>query len=309
MGGNGWLAALNDTGYMDFAGSGIVHLTGGVGALVGAAIVGPRLGRFDGQDLKQRVLDVPLEFAQHSLPLVSLGTFILWFGWYGFNCGSTLALENAEQGMMAASVAMNTTLAGATAGLVVFLIRFAMIRKYDVGGFCSGILAGLVSITACCSNVESGTSIGIAVLGAIVYQTGSSTLRILGIDDPVDAFPVHGACGIWGTLCAAFFDWGQGDSIHAWSGFRCIHEEGTVAECLGVTKPLMKDIIAANFAEVGVICLWVGATSVLIFFPLKMMGLLRAPDDVLNEGFDAKKHSPAKAYELDPDQGVPNNSA
>merc|ERR1711988_807003 len=110
----GWLhAGKNDDGYMngigfnDFAGSGIVHMTGGVGALVGAIIVGPRKGRFESGD----------DFAPHSLPLIVLGTLILWFGWYGFNCGSTLKMESTEYGMLAAIVAMNTTIAAAAGGL------------------------------------------------------------------------------------------------------------------------------------------------------------------------------------------------
>merc|ERR1712176_635468 len=148
--GYGWLASINDVGYMDFAGSGVVHLTGGVGALVGAIIAGPRAGRFDP--------DKASEFAPHSLPLCVLGTFILWFGWYGFNCGSTLSMHDAQTGMLAAQVAMNTTISAATGGISVFTIRLIMLRKYDVGGLCNGVLAGLVSITAGCSNVESGSA-------------------------------------------------------------------------------------------------------------------------------------------------------
>merc|ERR1712032_1038005 len=98
------------------------------------------------------------EFDPHSLPLVVLGTFILWFGWYGFNCGSTLAMNSVTWGMLAAQVAMNTTMSAAFGGLTVFLIRYAMFRKYDIGGFCNGILAGLVSITAGCANVETGSA-------------------------------------------------------------------------------------------------------------------------------------------------------
>merc|ERR1740123_1728260 len=96
--------SINSLGYMDFAGSGIVHMCGGVGALVGAAVVGPRDGRFDARPPEDTT------FAPHSLPLIVLGTFILWFGWYGFNCGSTLSLHDSATGALAAQVAMNTTL-------------------------------------------------------------------------------------------------------------------------------------------------------------------------------------------------------
>ncbi|CAJ1348866.1 unnamed protein product [Effrenium voratum] len=193
--GYGWLASINSAGFMDFAGSGVVHMTGGVGALVGAVIAGPRTGRFEN----------PEQFGPHSLPLMVLGTFIL----YGFNCGSTLGMNSISSGFMAAQVAMNTTIAAATGGLVVFILRLAMTRKYDIGGFCNGILAGLVSITAPCGNVECGSAFGIAILGACVYQGASSLLQKLKVDDPIDAFAVHGAAGAWGVLAAALFDWGK----------------------------------------------------------------------------------------------------
>merc|ERR1719454_2411095 len=204
---NGWLTKpdkdvkkhLNEVGFTDFAGSGIVHLTGGMGALMGAIVVGPRKGRFD-QGTSEDA------FNPHSLPLVVLGTFILWFGWYGFNCGSTLGMSSTSTGALAAQVAMNTTLAAATGGISVFLIRYAIMKKYDVGGLCNGILAGLVSITAGCGNVESGSAVAIGLIGAFVYQGASMLLVKLKIDDPVDASPVHGACGIWGVLAAGLFD-------------------------------------------------------------------------------------------------------
>ena len=135
--GNGWLYgsedAITDVGYYDFAGSGIVHATGGVGALVSATILGPRKGRWT---------EPEEDFAPHNIPLCVLGTFFLWFGWYGFNCGSTLGLSSTAQGQLAAHVAMNTTIAAATGGITVLVLRFIMLRKYDVGGMCNGVLGG-----------------------------------------------------------------------------------------------------------------------------------------------------------------------
>merc|ERR1712048_869105 len=124
---------------MDFAGSGVVHLCGGVGALMGASVVGPRDGRWDPSRGS--------EFDPHSLPLIVIGTFILWFGWYGFNCGSTLSMHTKATGAQAAHVAMNTTIAAAIGGLTVLVIRAIMWKKstgkmkYDLGGMCNGILA------------------------------------------------------------------------------------------------------------------------------------------------------------------------
>ncbi|CAJ1346012.1 unnamed protein product, partial [Effrenium voratum] len=211
--GGGWIASVLDVGYMDFAGSGVVHLTGGVSGLAGTIVLGPRKGRFVN----------PEEFEPHNLPLVVLGTFALWFGWYGFNPGSTLKMHDGATGALAAQVAMNTTLAAATGGITVFILRYAILRKYDVGGLCNGILAGLVSITAGCGNMECGSAFATGLVGAMVYQGASMLLQKLKIDDPVDAAPVHGFCGIWGCIACGLFDWGKGvDHFHGWSGWGCM---------------------------------------------------------------------------------------
>jgi len=283
--GYGFLGANN---YMDFAGSSIVHMVGGVGALVGAAVAGPRTGRWANPD----------SFQAHSLPLVVLGTFILWFGWYGFNCGSTLALPDQATGQLAAFVAMNTTIAAATGGLTVFLLRFARLRKYDIGGFCNGILAGLVSITAPCGNVECGSAFAIAIIGGFVYEGASSLLRKLKIDDPIDAFAVHGACGAWGTLAAVLFDMGAVrsgfDQYNAWSGFSCnLDDDGKCA------KGAWGDGFAINAAGVVTIAAWTAFWSALIFAPLRVSGQLRASDELQDAGFDSQKHSPPKAYAVE----------
>jgi len=285
--GGGWLSdgGMNEVGYFDFAGSGIVHMCGGVGALVGASILGPRTGRFENPD----------QFAPHSTPLIVLGTFILWFGWYGFNCGSTLGMANVAKGRLAAQVAMNTTIAAATGGLVVWALRFAMIRKFDVGGMCNGILAGLVSITAPCGNVEPGSAFLIAMLGGLVYQGASSLLKLLKVDDPIDAFALHGACGAWGVLCAVFFDWGTGFSnYNGWRGFSCTtKEDGTCNDTA------WSGAFGAAIVAILAISAWTAFWSVLIFLPLRFAGVLRASDDVQTEGMDCVKHSPTKAYSFD----------
>jgi Amt family ammonium transporter len=186
---------LYDLGYSDFAGSGIVHLTGGVGALVGAAVVGPRVGRFD----TEAGMDPNGTYAPHNVPNVALGTFILWFGWYGFNCGSTLYMEGVGSAASAALVAVNTTLAAASGGVsAMFLRRFALPPKaWNVTYVCGGILGGLVSITAGCGNIHPRATILVGLIGGGVYCGASELLQKLKIDDPVEAFPVHGACGIW----------------------------------------------------------------------------------------------------------------
>jgi len=283
--GYGWLSSeVNAVNYMDFAGSGIVHMTGGIASLVGSIVAGPRKGRWENAE----------EFHPHSLPLVVLGTFLLWFGWYGFNCGSTLALHSAAQGMLAAQVAMNTTISAATGGLAVFLLKFALIHRYDLGALCNGILAGLVSITAGCGNVESGSAFTIGLVGGCLYLTTSTLLQNLRIDDPLDAFPVHGICGAWGVIAAGLFDFGRGfEHVHGWSGFDCMRDEG--GECM---KGKGGELIMANIVEVLAISAWVSVNSTVLFMTLRFFGCLRASDDAQEQGMDAAKHSPAKAYAI-----------
>merc|ERR1719215_2241629 len=184
---------------VDFAGSGIVHLTGGVGALVGCVTVGARKGRWDP--------DSEEDFSGHSIPLCVLGTFFLWFGWYGFNPGSTGSMSSLDAAYTASLVAVNTTLSPCAAGLTVFILRAFVCEPkcLDVGGFCNGILGGLVGITSGCASVAPWEAIIIGLIAGCAYQFASSTIRKWKIDDVVDAIPVHGACGLWGILVPGFF--------------------------------------------------------------------------------------------------------
>merc|ERR1739845_133934 len=146
-------------------GSGIVHMVGGIGALCGAIIVGPRHGRFE----ETTSTNERESFEPHSVPFVVLGTFILWFGWYGFNPGSTGSMHDKETAMTAGLVAVNTTLAPSVAALLVFFIRAVAIKPklLDVGGFCHGVLAGLVSITAGCNAVKPWEAVIIGLFGGL----------------------------------------------------------------------------------------------------------------------------------------------
>jgi len=255
----------------DFAGSGLVHMVGGVGALCGAIIVGPRAGRWDEEKED--------EFEGHSIPFCVLGTFFLWFGWYGFNPGSTLSMHTAEAANLAGIVAVNTTLSPCVAGLVVFFLRAKVVppKLLDVGGFCNGILAGLVSITAGCGFVKPWEAIIIGFLGAFVYQGTSMLMRLLKVDDVVDAFAVHGACGFWGLLALGFFgnpDEGLGGNGAFYGG----------------------DQIGIQIFAAFMIMLWVGSLSVAIMLPLRLVGALRHSDEFQDAGADAMEHSPPKAY-------------
>jgi len=280
--GSGFLGDILDVGVMDFAGSGIVHLTGGVSGLAGTIVLGPRKGRFVN----------PEEFEPHNLPLVVFGTFALWFGWYGFNPGSTLGMSDGATGALAAQVAMNTTIAAATGGITVFLLRYIILRKYDVGGLCNGILAGLVSITAPCGNIECGSAFAVGFIGALVYQGSSMLLQKLKIDDPVDASPVHGFCGIWGVLAAGLFDWGKGfDHFHGWSGWGCMTDDNGACQT-GING----SALGAQVILILMVIAWAGTISALTFALLKWWGALRISEDTEDMGLDAKAHSPPKAY-------------
>jgi len=288
--GYGWTASVFDVGFMDFAGSGVVHLTGGVSALAGTIVLGPRKGRWEN----------PEEFEAHSLPLVVLGTLALWFGWYGFNCGSTLQMHTAATGALGAQVAMNTTLSAATGGITVFVARYFITHMYDVGGLCNGILAGLVSITAGCGNVESGTAILIGLIGGLLYQGSSMLQQRLKIDDPVDASSVHGACGLWGVLACGLFDWGRGfDHYHGWSGFNCMtDDDGNCRTGIGGKA------IAAQIVFCLAVITWAGTISGITFFALKKFGHLRIDEETEEMGLDQTHHSPARAYAINTGEAV-----
>eukprot|EP00439_Symbiodinium_sp_Y106_P005318 s8330_g1.t1 len=187
---------------------------------------------------------------------------------------------------------MNTTLSAATCGISVFLLTFVLTRKYDVGALCNGILSGLVSITAGCGNMECGSAVLTGFIGAFFYQAASSLLVRLKIDDPVDASAVHGACGVWGLLAAALFDWGKGfDHYHGWSGFGCMTgDDGACSKGIGGSA------IAAQLVMIVAIIAWAGTLSTLSFLALRFSGLLRIDDHTEKIGYDMHSHSPPKAY-------------
>jgi ammonium transporter, Amt family len=185
--GGGWLATLN---FADFAGSTVVHTVGGTAALVGTIMLKPRFGKYkpDGK---------PNAIAGHSIPLASLGVFILWFGWFGFNPGSSLHVGN---GSLIALVAINTNLAAAAGGISAMIIVWKIFGKPDLSMAMNGALAGLVAITAPCAFVDPWAAITIGAIGGVIVILGVILLDKLKIDDPVGAVPVHGMNGIWGTI-------------------------------------------------------------------------------------------------------------
>jgi Amt family ammonium transporter len=197
--GGGWLSQLGNNagmgfGYVDFAGSGVVHAMGGIAALAGAIVLGPRLGKY-GPDGKPRSL------AAHSIPMALLGTFILLFGWFGFNAASTLAATDLRFTV----VAVNTAIAAAFGATIGMFWAMGRLGKPDPGMMANGMLAGLVAITAPCAFVQPWAAALIGALAAVIVIESIFFWERKRVDDPVGAISVHGVGGIFGVLCIGIF--------------------------------------------------------------------------------------------------------
>ena len=199
MGSKGNFLPSLGVGFHDFAGSTVVHTIGGFIALAGAIVLGPRLGRVFKRDGGGPMLP-------HDLVIAATGGLILWFGWYGFNPGSTLSAMDF-QGI--GRVAANTTLAACAAGLAAMFFAFPKTKKWDLGFTVNGFLAGLVAITCPCYWVNPTGAIILGAVAGIIVVLGVDLLEWLRIDDPIGAVPVHGFCGIWGTWSLGLFATGE----------------------------------------------------------------------------------------------------
>jgi ammonium transporter, Amt family len=271
--GGGWLSSLGRNlglghGHVDFAGSSVVHLTGGIIALVGAQAVGPRWGKF-GRDGSVRAIP------GHSAPLTVLGTFVLAFGWFGFNAGSTLAGTDSRL----AIVAVNTMLASSAGALTSCLFTWRRFGRPDLSMMCNGLLAGLVAITGPCAFVGTLSSVAIGgIAGVLVVIATLYVEHELRIDDPVGAISVHGVNGIWGILAVGLFaDGTYGDGLN---GVR-----GNVTGLLyGDTGQLMAELvgIAANI-------LYVGVTALLTFSLIDRLVGNRVPLEDEQAGLDVSE--------------------
>jgi len=188
--GGGWLSKL---GMFDFAGSTVVHSVGGWAALAGVVMLGPRIGKFDNGNIKA----IP----GHNLSLATLGTFVLWFGWFGFNPGSTMAADPVAIG----HIAVTTNTAAAAAIMSATLVSYLLIGKPDLGMTLNGCLAGLVAITAPCAFVSVGASLLIGLIAGVLVVLAVMMFDRLRLDDPVGALSVHLVNGIFGTICVGLF--------------------------------------------------------------------------------------------------------
>jgi ammonium transporter, Amt family len=191
----GWLQRF---GMQDFAGSTVVHYQGALAALAGAILLGPRIGKF-GHDGRANAIP------GHNMPYAVLGTLILWFGWFGFNAGSTLGVETGGRVGFFGYVALTTNLAAAAGGVGGICVAWLVLRKPDVSMMLNGVLAALVAVTAACGFVAPWAAVLIGFVAAAVAVVAVPLVERLGIDDPIGAVAVHGLAGVWGTLATGLF--------------------------------------------------------------------------------------------------------
>ncbi|WP_461257811.1 ammonium transporter [Treponema sp. R80B11-R83G3] len=262
--GNGWLAEL---GFHDFAGSTAVHMVGGIASLVGAAIVGPRIGKYSEKGESRAI-------PGHSLTLGALGVFILWFCWFGFNGGSTVAMTNQDDVVSAGSIFVTTNLAAATAAVFTMFITWIRYKKPDVSMTLNGALAGLVAITAGCDAVSPFGAFCIGIVAAFVIVFGIEFVdKVLKVDDPVGAIGVHGLAGAAGTILTGLFALDGG--LFYGGGWAMVG-----VQVLGVVA------VAA----------WVGITMCIIFTIIKKtIGLRVAPAEEI-AGMDITEHNIESSY-------------
>lgn len=245
--GSGWLEGF---GFIDFAGSTVVHSIGGWAALAGAIVLGPRLGKYTKDGNTRPILG-------HNIPLAGLGVFILWMGWFGFNAGSTTAASTDI-----ALIAVNTNLAAAAGAVLAMITSWIKFGKPEVGMSLNGALAGLVSITAGCANVSPTSAIIIGAVAGVLVVMSVLFFEKIKIDDPVGAVSVHGVNGAWGTLAAGIFNIG-----------------GTSSSIIGV-----------QLLGIGAAFAWSFGASFILFKAVDMaVGLRVSPEEEM-EGLDFTEH-------------------
>jgi Amt family ammonium transporter len=248
----GWLEKL---GFIDFAGSTVVHSIGAWVSLAGIVVLGPRIGKYTKEGR-------PVPIPGHNMPLAALGVFILWFGWFGFNPGSTTAAN-----VSIARIAVNTNLAAAAGAVMTMFVTWMKFKNPDVGLTLNGALAGLVAITAPCNNVSPLSAVIIGAIAGILVVYAVLFFERIKIDDPVGAVSVHGVCGAWGTLAAGIFN-----------------EAGFLPSVIGVQ---ILGIVAAF--------VWAFCIGYIIFKLIAVtVGLRVSPEEEL-EGLDLSEHR-AEAY-------------
>lgn len=264
--GGGWISTwkIGDAVYSDFAGSGIVHMSGALLGLMGALFLGPRIGKYDANGK-------PRAIPGHNIPFAMVGVFILWLGWFGFNPGSELAADQ-----YVATVAINTLLAAAAGGLVSAATIWVWKGKPDVAMVGNGVLAGLVAITAPCGTVNPAMSVVIGGIGGALVIASVIFLDRLHIDDPVGAVSVHGVCGLWGLLSIGLF---------------ARYDDAFLGrENAGLFYGGGFDQLLMQLAMGAAIIVWVGGMSAILMFVIKKTVGLRVSAEEEIQGLDELEH-------------------
>ncbi|MDR1788456.1 MAG: ammonium transporter, partial [Treponema sp.] len=278
--GHGW---LDNLGFHDFAGSTVVHSVGGWAALMGAIVLGPRIGKYlKGPDGKVTVK----AFAGHNIPYAALGVLLLFFGWFGFNAASTGLATVGEGGIWSglniARVSVTTTLAAAAGAAAALIFSWIWFKKPDCSMTLNGLLAGLVAITAPCAVVSPGAAIVIGLIGGVLVVLSVEFIdKVLKVDDPVGAVSVHCVCGIFGTLAVGIWGNAPGDGVvgilHSTPELSGWHQLG---------------IQALGIVSVGA---WAAATSLILFLVIKLIFGLRVSKKEELMGLDLSEHK-SEAY-------------
>ncbi len=264
--GGGWLQTM---GFWDFAGSTVVHSVGAWIALVGAAMLGPRIGKYakDG---------TPRAIPGHSIPMAGLGVFILWLGWFGFNPGSTMRAVGGYE--LLAHIAVTTNAAAATGGIMAMLTIWAITKKPDTSMTLNGVLGGLVAITAPCAWVSVVGAICIGAIAGVLVVVASLAIEKTKTDDPVGAVAVHGVCGAFGTLAVGLFATAQYGADGSAGPLPGLFYGG------GITQFLIQAI------GVGAVFAWCIVTGLILFSVIKMVNGLRVSAEEEVEGLDVHEH-------------------
>lgn len=294
--GGGWLAKLGESmhlglGYVDFAGSGVVHAVGGVAGLAGAIVLGPRIGKYNKDGSANTI-------PGHHIPMAMLGTFILLFGWFGFNAASTFAATDVQF----ATVAANTALAGAFGAVAAMVWLQMRTGKPDPGMMVNGMLAGLVAITAPCAFVDPWAAAVIgAIAGVLVIGVAGFIEKRMKVDDPVGAIAVHGVCGSFGVLCVGLF--ANGTYGAGWNGTT----EGAAAAAKGVVGifyGMDPGLGQLGAQAIGVVVIWTVIFALaFLFFKIQnaiMKGGIRPSAEMEISGMDLPEMGALAYPEFEP---------
>ncbi len=301
--GGGWLSQLGATmhlahGYVDFAGSTVVHAIGGFCAMALAVILGPRLGKY-GPDGK------PRPFPAHNLAFVVTGTFILLFGWLGFNPGSTLGATDLRISV----IAINTNLAAVAGAATAMMFWYFRFGKPDITMACNGMLAGLVAITAPCAFVSPTSAVVIGILAGVLVCVGVLfNERVIKVDDPCGAISVHGYCGWLGAVCVGIF--ADGTYGAGWNGIGAASYLGTAGQGVtgllhGDTRQFVTQLLGATLCAV-----WAFGATLVVFSVVNKIKAMRVTRDVELEGLDVPQFGlPGYPEDFAPEQMGPEGMA